>query len=123
MTTTSIVVPKVHQWINANDRIFWAARAERTRAWREATAWQAKAAGLPCYGDRQVRITCIVHKTRAGRWDATNLAPTGKACIDGLRDAGVLLDDDNAHVIGPDMRAGGKAIEAHVVIRITEVSQ
>lgn len=119
---TRIVVPKAHEWINANQRLHWSTRAQRTRAWREATAWRARAEGLPCYGDRQVHITCWIHKTRAGRWDATNLAPTGKACIDGLRDAGVLLEDDNAHVVGPDMRAGGKAPMAHMVIQIVEVA-
>jgi hypothetical protein len=27
--------------------------------------------------------------------------------VDGVVDAGVLVDDDHAHVVGPDMRHGG----------------
>lgn len=124
MTATSIVVgkPDGYQFINANDRTHWARKARMTAAWRQAAAWQAKAAGLPSYGDRRVRITCIVHKATNRKYDVGNLSGTAKACIDGLRDAGVLDDDDNAHVIGPDMRAGDKALQTHIVIRIEEES-
>jgi len=34
----------------------------------------------------------------------SNYFPTFKACIDGFVDAGVLADDSDAHVIGPDPR-------------------
>ena len=38
--------------------------------------------------------------------DPANAYPAVKALIDGLVDAGVLPDDDAAHLDGPDMRLG-----------------
>lgn len=121
--TLELTIPAPCDWINANHRTHWAEKARRTKAWREAAYYAA--AQVP---RRQrtftmpVRITCTAHKTRGGRWDATNLAPTGKALIDGLVDAGVLEDDDNTRVIGPDMRAGEKRDRACVVVRIEAVT-
>lgn len=46
-------------------------------------------------------------KDRGGRYDPNNLADTTKACIDGMVDAGVLLDDSWRELIGPDHRHGG----------------
>ena len=113
-----VTVPAPCDWINANQRLHWAEKARRTKAWREAAFCAAHRRGT---FTQPVRIVCTVHKTRAGRWDATNLAPTGKALIDGLVDAGVLVDDDNTRVIGPDMRAGDKSVAAHVVITVEAV--
>lgn len=39
------------------------------------------------------------------RRDPNNWAPTGKAIVDGMVDAGLLPDDSTRHLIGPDMRA------------------
>jgi len=36
----------------------------------------------------------------------SNSFPTFKACIDGFVDAGVLADDSDLHVVGPDPRRG-----------------
>lgn len=38
------------------------------------------------------------------RRDAHNLMPTLKALIDGMVDAGLLPDDDDKHLTGPDLR-------------------
>jgi hypothetical protein len=38
--------------------------------------------------------------------------------VDGLVDAGFLVDDDHLHVEGPDMRHGGKG-QARVILTIT----
>jgi hypothetical protein len=48
--------------------------------------------------------------------------PTLKAAIDGLVDYGLLPDDTNAHLIGPDLRQGGKGDPA-IVLTITELEE
>ena len=69
-----------------------------------------------------MHIVCTIHKTRAGRWDAGNLYPTAKAIVDGLVDAGVIPDDSNEWVTGPDMRAGEKRAEPCVVVRVEAIA-
>jgi crossover junction endodeoxyribonuclease RusA len=81
------------------------AQAKITKAWREAAAQVA--AGLPTF-EHPVRIIAEVWKSRLGDYDAGNLYPTAKACVDGYRDAGLLIEDNNRYVVGPDMRHGGK---------------
>lgn len=47
------------------------------------------------------------------RRDAHNVIPTLKALIDGMVDAGLLPDDDDRHLTGPDLRpyyAGDKGL-------------
>ena len=104
-----LTVPAPCAWIDANDRgMHWAKKAKLTRQWRDATCWAARAARLPAFTTR-VHITATIHKVHGRTYDAANWAPTAKAAVDGLRDAGVLLEDDNRHVIGPDMRQGHRA--------------
>lgn len=69
--------------------------------------------------DGTVHIMAHIWKPRAGRYDPNNLWPTVKAAVDGLVDSGLLADDDHKHVIGPDMRHGGKG-PAALVITITQ---
>lgn len=97
------------------------AKADLIRQWRQAAAWHAKLAHLPKITQYPVRIVATVHlDTKPSRWDATNWLPSAKACVDGLVDAGVLTDDSNRYVIGPDMRAGDHWADAALVITITE---
>ncbi|MFK5691302.1 hypothetical protein ACI3EY_16715 [Ornithinimicrobium sp. LYQ92] len=103
-------------YLNANHRTHWAAKAKRTRYWRDRARLEARRAGIPAL-DR-AHITVTIHKTRGGRYDPGNLAPTAKAIVDGLVDAGVLDDDDATRVIGPDMRAGEKRDVRQLVITI-----
>lgn len=100
-------------WINSNQCLHRMATAKLTAAWRTTTA--AAAAHI----DPQptpTRIIARFYKTRAGRYDPPNLWPTVKACVDGLVDAGVLPDDDHTHVIGPDMRHGGKSTTPYLTL-------
>lgn len=106
-------VPAPALWINSNQRLHRMDEAKRTAAWRAAGA--EAAAGLPTI-TRPARVIAYIEKTRAGRYDPNNLWPTVKAIMDGVVDAGVLADDDHHHLIGPDMRHGGKHPEAAVVL-------
>lgn len=92
------------EWITANQRLYWAQRARRTRQWREVTALKARERAIPkldrCWVVAELRFS------DKRRRDPANWAPTAKACVDGLVDAGVVEDDDHTRVVGPDMRIG-----------------
>ena len=79
-------------WLSANQRLHWAEKARRTR-WVRATA-RAAALHLPKYS--RVTITTWVGYPTSGRADPANCHPASKAAIDGLVDAGVLPDADEA---------------------------
>lgn len=110
-------VPAPAGWINSNQRLHRMAVAKLTKAWREAGATAAE--GIEPFTGL-VHITAHISKPRAGRWDPNNLWPTVKAAVDGMVDAGLLVDDDWEHVIGPDMRRGPKG-PACLVVEIEEI--
>lgn len=87
-----LVIPAPTEWINANNRRHWAAKASLTATWRHAAGWQARAARLPRLTG-PVHVTAIVHRADQRRADAANCSDTVKAVIDGLVDAGVLPGD------------------------------
>ena len=98
----------VNPWLNSNMRLHRMTEVKLTKAWRSASA----AAALEAFqrnGELKtpVRVVAHVWKPRGGRYDPGNLYPTAKACVDGLVDAGLLVDDDYTRVVGPDMRHGG----------------
>jgi hypothetical protein len=128
MRALIIDVPAPCAWINSNDRKHRMAAAKLTSIWRNAgTAAvlelnrQRKAAGegpAPTFMGR-VRIVAKIFKPKANRFDPNNLHPTTKAIVDGLVQAGLLIDDDHKHVLGPDHRYGGKG-EPRIVLTIEE---
>jgi hypothetical protein len=115
----TIDIPAPCAFINSNQRLHRMAQAKLTKTWRQASA--AAAHGIPPF-TRQVHITAHIFKPRAGRYDTNNLAPTTKACVDGLVDAGLLVDDSTEWVIGPDHRHGGKG-NPEIVLEIIELPQ
>jgi hypothetical protein len=108
--------PPVPAWLNANDRIHWAKRSKLTAEWRQAAYEAFVSSRLPRLDRVLIEATVLVPNAR--RRDAANWYPTIKACIDGLTDhseavkgskariqlRGMLPDDDNRHVVGPEMR-------------------
>ena len=114
--TYDLTLPAGEDWINANERTHWASKARRTKYWRTKAAWLAERARVP-HLDR-AHVTVTVHKTTNRRYDPANLAPTAKAIVDGLVDAGVLDDDDKTRLVGPDMRAGEKRDVRQLVVTI-----
>lgn len=105
-------------FVSSNQRLHWAVKHKLMRAWKEAAAWEAKRQHLPTFAT-PVRVTATVHRDHnRGRWDVGNLADTAKAAIDGLVLAGVLVDDSNRYVQGPDMRAGEPWADAALVLTI-----
>ena len=106
--------------LNLNQRLHWAKKAQLTKHWRRLALVNAMAADLPRNLDR-VHIIAHVVKPTNRQYDVHNLMPTLKACVDGLvTDYGLLPEDTNKHLIGPDLRQGGKG-EPAIIITITEV--
>ena len=92
--------------LSSNDRRHWRGTGQRTKQIRTL----GRLAGrdmFPVPGSVKVRIDIAVWKGHGGRYDASNLYPTGKAIVDGITDSGVLVDDDWKHVDGPHMHHGG----------------
>ena len=120
MTALELTIPAPCDWLNSNQRLHRMVSARRIAAWRNAADYAATEAAHDSFLE-PVHIVCTVHKTRAGRWDAGNLYDTAKPCVDGLVSAGVIPDDSNEWVVGPDMRAGEKRPEPCVVVRVEAI--
>ena len=116
----TLTIPAPCQFVNLNQRLHWAAKAKLTRQWRDAAHVAAYNAGLPT-GLERVRIVAHIHKTTNREYDAHNLMPTLKACVDGIvTDYGLTPDDTNRHVIGPDIRQGPKQPTPAITLTITQ---
>ena len=72
-------------------------------------------------GLNKAHITVYVHKSNRRPYDVHNLYGTAKAAIDGLIDHGLLPDDNNAHLTGPDMRQGKTRPVAGITIVIRDL--
>ena len=88
--------------LTANQRPHWRKKAALTRDLRTRGRLAWRNAGLAPMDRAHLVVTLAWHDAR--RRDANNWQPTAKAIVDGCVDAGALPDDDNAHLIGPDMR-------------------
>lgn len=119
MVLATLTIPAPCLMLNSNDRRHRMAAAKLTAQWRMAAKIAARVEGVPKFTER-VHLTAIIHKQRGGRWDANNYWPTVKATVDGLVDAGILIDDSNEHIIGPDMRPGQTGTP-RIVIEIREI--
>lgn len=95
-----------NEWLTANGRFGHPmARATRVKRLRQRAHMLARARSLRSVSGL-VRIEATVIGRQKRRSDPNNAADATKALVDGLRDAGVLADDDYSHVIGPDHRVG-----------------
>ncbi len=117
MTPYLLYLPLVgKKWINSNQRLFWMERSRRTKDWREMTRDKALALHIPHLPGG--RVICELRFSDNRRRDPANWAPTAKACIDGLVDAGVFVDDSHKYVVGPDMRIGQPVVGAMVGLQL-----
>src|SRR5690606_31604285 len=85
------------QIVSANDRLHWAAKAERTKALRRRGLIAARSAGVQL--GRPVRLRVHIGWPDARGRDRTNLAPVVKGLVDGIVSAGVLDDDSDSHIV------------------------
>lgn len=110
-----IPLPVGLKLINANDRLHYRQKGERTARLRAAameavsdcpSLMDALAAAKPGPLFQRAHILGVVHPGSNRRADPANLYPSFKAAVDGLVDAGLVDDDDHTRVVGPDMRLG-----------------
>lgn len=94
--TWTLTLPFTRPPLSLNDRMHWAAKAGITRRVRHAACVLARAQKIPpCE-----RISVQLHyqpRDKRSR-DEDNLFLTVKACVDGLKDARVVEDDDSTRV-------------------------
>jgi crossover junction endodeoxyribonuclease RusA len=105
--------------LSSNGREHWAARARQTASLRETAGWLARAQKIPRL--ERAHVLATYHPPDRRRRDPANLYPSVKALVDGLTDAGAWIDDDAAHVSGPDMRLGEVVPRGRLVLTITEL--
>lgn len=85
-------------WLSLNQRPHWAEKARKTKALRTMAFAEA---GQRAPRLKTAHVAAFIGYPRNGKADPANAAPTIKALIDGLVDAGVWPDDDSTWVIGP----------------------
>lgn len=118
--TWALTIPAPTNWINSNDRLHRMAQAKLTKAWRLAASLAALNARLPKDLER-VHIIATITKPTRRKYDVGNLYPSVKPCIDGIvSDYGLLPDDDNAHLLGPDLRHNPEPGPASITLEIKE---
>ena len=118
MKPQTLTIPAPAPWINANARDHWTKKGRLTRSWRSASAAWAKHQKLRPVTQPVVIVATVV-KINSRRFDVENLAPTVKAAIDGLRDSGVLPEDDTRWVTEVRLRAGNPDRAASLSLLIT----
>lgn len=94
MTTITVDIPSA-MWLSSNHRHHWRAKASRTAEIRLLARYAARdlaPVAWPANCDVSVGLPT------ARRFDPHNSAPSLKACLDGIVDAGVLPDDSSDHI-------------------------
>lgn len=95
------IIPNAY-WLSSNKRGHWAQKADATRYLRQLARYTATARLNEKTARKHtgpVNVTAhIGYSINGGRIDPANAAPTVKALIDGLVDAGIVPDDDSAHM-------------------------
>lgn len=79
--------------------------AKRTGTWRETAAWMARQARIPKM-DRIAVVATPHYRNGRSPQDVGACAPAAKAMVDGLRDAGVIVNDTPAHFVELTFRPG-----------------
>lgn len=110
----TLEIPKIADWLNANQKPHWAKQNKLTRAWRHGAHIYARQQKAP-KGLNRARVDVYVWKSSRRRYDPHNLMPTMKPIIDGLVDYGLLPDDSHEYLEGPFPHHGGYGPEKLVV--------
>jgi hypothetical protein len=106
--------------ISANDRYGHFEKAKRTKRWRKAGKLAARDVlpePLPW-----ARLVVLYRFPDNLRRETSNLQPTSKAIVDGLVDAGVLVDDRDECCDGPDNRRAWPNGPHEVVVQVWTAS-
>ncbi|WP_371099840.1 hypothetical protein [Streptomyces sp. PU_AKi4] len=117
-----IALPAKTKLINANQNLHYRRKAELVKVIRNAAWTMARHHHIPAL--QRAHIYFVIHPdTSIKRRDPGNWAPSAKAAVDGLVDAGVLPDDDSTRLLGPDPRIGTPVKGSQLVLWITDLDQ
>jgi hypothetical protein len=106
--------------LNANQNLHFRRKAEHVKVIRNAAATLARHSKLPAL--QRAHVFYVVHPgLKVTRRDPGNWAPSAKAAVDGLVDAGVLPDDDSTRLLGPDPRIGAPQAKPQLVLIVTDL--
>lgn len=116
-----IVLPAGLTLINANVGMHHRRKAPLVKEIRDAALVMTRHAKVPRM--ERAHAFYIVHPDTVGRRrDPGNWAPSAKAAIDGMVDAGALDDDNSSRLLGPDPRLGAPVKGSQLVLVITDLS-
>ena len=104
----TLTIPANTPWITANNSTnrHWRHRHQLVAQWRDTTHLLARQHRVR-HVTSPYTVTATVWVADARRRDLDGLTATVKACIDGLRAAGVLDDDDTRHMTRLTIAHGG----------------
>jgi hypothetical protein len=108
--------------ITANDKMHWGVRARLTKQLRQwGYLLGREGVGVACLGLTHARVEVEFAYPDRRRRDRSNLAPTVKALMDGLIDAGLLPDDADRFLDGPYTVIADHLAGTHLNIPMYEV--
>lgn len=117
-----MIIDLRHEAVNANDRMHWREERHRIRTLREKSfRLHQIALKIADWRGHRAHLTIYVQWPNPNlRRDVANLSPTFKALVDGAIDAGVLDDDSDVFLVGPDPRTepGRSDIYASAKVRM-----
>jgi gp53 len=109
--------------LTANDKMHWAARSRLTKQLRQwGYLLGREGEGVARLGLRHARVEMEFAYPDRRRRDRSNLAPTVKAIMDGLIDAGLLPDDADRFLDGPHTVIATRLADHCVAVPRYEVS-
>jgi crossover junction endodeoxyribonuclease RusA len=119
----TVAIPAPAPWLSANQRRDLRRQTPDRRAWRDAGMVHAKRARLPRL--QYAHLVAVLRFPDNRRRDAHNYYPTLKALVDGLVDYGLLPDDSDNHLVGPDLRRGPalKVGYGEVVLTVADLAR
>lgn len=108
--------------ITANDKMHWGVRARLTKQLRQwGYLLGREGEGVARLGLTHARVEVEFAYPDRRRRDRSNLAPTVKALMDGLIDAGLLPDDADRFLDGPHTVIADHLAGKHLNIPMYEV--
>lgn len=121
LPTWTLRLPEGTKLLNSNQRLHFRDIAKLVAHIRQTTALLARHHRIPAL--QRIHVFYVVHpRPTVRRRDPGNWAPSAKAAVDGLVDAGVLPDDDHTRLLGPDPRLGTPVKHSQLALVITDLT-
>ena len=103
MVSVPVAVPPLDV-ITLNTRAHWSANHRAVAALRLRGGWAARAMHVPEMQRADLTVWVVYPARVNRRRDVSNYLGTVKPLLDGMVDVGILPDDDDRHLTGPDLR-------------------